>query len=113
MPTMVEMKVNLDKRDIKYPSTLNKEELNDLYEETFFKDTTPEPEPQIEVYDDKQDHITIDCRVTTLDGKSSSRMVKIINPEGCIFRSQVNNPEGVFQTVFAGLVKKYGAGHIK
>ena len=113
MPTMVEMKVNLDKRDIKYPSILNKDELTNLYEETFFKDTTPEPEPQIEVYDDKQDHITIDCRITTLDGKSSSRRVKIINPEGCIFRSQVNNPEGVFQTVFAGLVKKYGAGHIK
>ena len=113
MPTMVEMKVNLDKRDIKYPSTLNKEELNDLYEKTFFKDTTPEPEPQIEVYEDKQDHITIDCRVTTMDGKSSSRRVNIINPAGCIFRSQVNNPEGVFQTVFAGLVKKYGAGHIK
>ena len=48
-----------------------------------------------------------------MDGKGSSRRVKITNPEGCITRSQVNNPEGVFQTVFAGLVKKYGVGHIK
>ena len=111
MPTMVEMKVDLDKKDIKYPSTLSKKELNDLYEETFSVD--PEPEIQIKVYDDKQDHITIDCRVTTMDGKGSSRRVKITNPEGCITRSQVNNPEGVFQTVFAGLVKKYGVGHIK
>ena len=111
MPTMVEMKVNLDKRDIKYPSTLNREELNNLYDDIFFKD--PEPEDQIKEYDDKQDHITIDCRVTTMDGKSSSRRVKIINPTGCITRSQVNNSEGIFRTLFAGLVKKYGVGHIK
>lgn len=61
----------------------------------------------------KIDHIIIDCRVTTMDGKASSRRVKITNPAGCISLSQVNNSEGVFQTLFAGLVKKYGAGHIK
>ena len=78
-------------------------------------DSTPEPKPERELkeYDDKQDHIIIDVRVTTLDGKASSRRAKIINPTGCVTRSQVNNPDGYFQTVFGGLVKKYGAGHIK
>lgn len=61
----------------------------------------------------KQNHIDIDVRITTPDGKASSKRVKIMNPAGCIINSQLNNADGVFQTVFGGLVKKYGAGHIK
>ena len=78
-------------------------------------DSTPEPKPEraLEQYDDKQDHIIIDVRVTTLDGMASSRMSKLINPTGCVTMSPLNTQDGYFQTVFSGLVKKYGAGHIK
>ena len=60
-----------------------------------------------------QDHTTIDVRITTPDGNATSKRVKITNPWGCISKPQINNPDGVFQTVFGGLVKKYGRGHIK
>ncbi len=61
-----------------------------------------------------QDHVLIKVSVTTMDGKTSSRQKIIANPEGCVLpRSQANNAEGYFTTLFGGLIKKYGAGHVK
>ena len=69
------------------------------------KAKTKKPEPQ--------NFITIDCIITTPDGNTVSRRRKIINPRGCISGPNLNNPEEVFITLYSGLVKKYGRGHIK
>ena len=57
--------------------------------------------------------IMIRLIVTTPNGAESFKEIRIINPTGCILKSQVNNVGKIFANLTGGLAAAYGARHIK
>ena len=76
------------------------------------KKATPEVQPQVEEQPALID-IIIDVSITMLDGSVHSKKMAIENATGCIMKSDLNNPNMVFEMFKLGLMSKYGSGHIK
>ena len=124
LSTEAEMKAQLKKAGVDIPEEASLQDVKVLFDDQFTEveevsqmgdRNTIEvvEEKPTRVHEYKQDHIFIKVNVTMMNGKKASRKLKIKNPVGCMARSQVNNAEGVFQTLFSGMVSKYGAGHIE
>ncbi|MGI9569072.1 MAG: hypothetical protein ACR2PH_04890 [Desulfobulbia bacterium] len=57
--------------------------------------------------------IKITCMVETMDGAVHEKEILIANPLGSITRSQVNNPEHIYNIFTQGLINQLGINHVK
>ncbi len=57
--------------------------------------------------------IKIDIQITLQDGSIAKQELSIINPGGCIKRSQLKNVDRIQSMVRQGLINAYGVQHIK
>ena len=57
--------------------------------------------------------ILIEVMVTMPNGDVTSKDLRIVNPSGCILKSQLTNAEAVYGNLISGMASIYGSGHIK
>ncbi len=57
--------------------------------------------------------IKIDIQITLQDGSIAKQELSIINPSGCIKKSQLKNVDRIQSMVRQGLINAYGVQHIK
>lgn len=60
-----------------------------------------------------REDVLIEVMITTPDGNVTSKDLRIVNPGGCILRSQLNNADKIYGNLISGMGKTYGSGHIK
>lgn len=109
MSTVKDLKKTLKVAGVKHSSRANKAALQKLV------DGLPKPEVQTEPTKapPSSEDIKIGIAVRMQDGSIHDKELAIVNPGGCIMKSQLNNPDQVFAMVKQGLVQMYGANHIK
>ena len=94
MSTIAQMKKQLSDAGIAHAAKATKAELETLLEK-------------------KQNTIDIALEITMTDGSVHNQNLSIVNPGGCIFKSQINNPAAVMGMIKDGLGKMYGVNHIR
>ena len=107
MATIAEIKALLEEAGIEFKPKDNKIKLASLLP----SDDKPTPESLGKA--PIQGAISLNLTATMVDGSTHKCDLTIVNPAGCILRSKINDPEMIFSTLKSGLVKQFGANHIR
>jgi len=109
MATVAELKKALDDAGVKY-SDEKKGELEKMVAAIPAVEAPPEV-PEKKGPDSTP--IVINMQLTLQDGSVARQELSIVNPGGCIKKSQLGNTDRIFAMVKQGLINAYGVQHIK
>ena len=112
MTTVKSLKAKLDELGVEYNSKASKAELEVLALKATRK-AVPVDRPVKIQQKTARDDIKITCMVETMDGNVHEKEYIIVHPTGVILRSNVNNPDYIFDVFKKGLINRLGAKHVK
>ena len=108
MATKPELQATLKEAGIEFGAKDSKDELQSLV-------ASHKEAEAIRIASIKSFEGNVDLKLKTRmpDGSEHECVFTIVNPAGCMLKTQVNNPNVIFDGLRAGLIREYGANHIK
>ena len=62
--------------------------------------------------DPTRNDVLIEVTITMPDGTQVYEEMRIINPSGCILKSDISNADMVYENLTKGMADIYGRGHV-